>query len=104
MDTRFTATKTEKLRQLIKSGVKWYWDEDLQKLLNEVKESMIESVGYFDLNKKTVLTTNASPVGISGVLTQVDTMQKDLKTIIMCISNALTDTNRKRSFSRCMGN
>ncbi len=61
------ATKTEQLRQLLKSGVKWYWTEHFQTSLDEIKQSIIESVGYFDLLIKTILTTDASPVGLSAV-------------------------------------
>jgi hypothetical protein len=75
------ATKTEQLRQLLKSGVKWYWTKHFQTSLDEIKQSIIESVGYFDLLKKAILTTDASPVGLSAVLTQYHREKKTQRSL-----------------------
>jgi transposase InsO family protein len=91
------ATKTEQLRQLLKSGVKWYWNIHFQTSLDEIKQSIIESVGYFDLLKKTILTTDASPVGLSAVLTQYHREKMNSEELIMCISKALTEIEKRYS-------
>ncbi len=54
-------------------------------------------MGYFDLLKKTILTTDASPVGLSAVLTQYHREKMNSEELIMCISKALTEIEKRYS-------
>jgi hypothetical protein len=50
--------------------VKWEWTPVHQQLFTKIKESLIQTIGYFDTTWDTLVTADASPVGISAVLTQ----------------------------------
>ena len=49
------------------------------------------------MKKKTIVITDASPVGISAILRQSDLDKENSKQIIMCISKSLTDTEKRYS-------
>ena len=53
-------------------------------------------MAYFDKDKETSVVVDASPVGISAVLSQNTPGQNDHK-IIPCASRALTDLEKKYS-------
>ena len=62
------------LRDLTHKGVELKWQEVHQKALPQLKCSLTsdEVMAYFDLNKKTVLLVDASPVELGAMLTQSD--------------------------------
>ena len=64
---------------------------------DQIKESKIKTIGYFDTTWDTQVTTDASPVGISAVLTQSQPDKPENKKIITCISRTLSQTERKCS-------
>ena len=66
------ATISEPLWKLTKKDAKWCWNEDHQKAFDTIKDSLIQSVGNFNLDWNTQLTVDASPVGLGAVLTQTD--------------------------------
>lgn len=67
------ATLTEPLRRLTKQGAKFDWDVDQENAFKTLKKKLTnaETLGYFDTEAKTQLITDASPVGLGAVLTQI---------------------------------
>ena len=61
-------------RDLLKKGVKWYWDERLDQLFDETKEFLAKEVEQgiqlFDLGKPTALLTDWCKTGMGYVLMQ----------------------------------
>ena len=66
------ATLTHELRQQTKKNTQWSWTECHTECLKNIKEALSRacSLAYFDPNKHTEIHTDASPVGISAVLSQ----------------------------------
>ena len=67
------ATLTHELCQLTKKKhTQWSWTERHTECLKNIKETLSRacSLAYFDLNKHTEIHMDASPVGISAVLSQ----------------------------------
>lgn len=91
------AELTAPLWNLIRSRVRWKWTPEHQQCFDQVKDSIIKSVGYYNLNWETSITVDASPVGISAVLTQQNPSNPDDKKIIICVSRKLSDTERRYS-------
>jgi hypothetical protein len=77
--------------------VKWEWTPEHQQLFTQIKESLIKTIGYFDTTWDTQVTTDASPVGISAVLTQSDPNNPQETKLLHCICRTLTATERKYS-------
>ena len=94
------ATLTAPLRDLTKKDVRFEWTQTHQTAFEKLKTTLAIApcMSYFDKNKQTFVTVDASPVGISGILSQkprngdVDSQQ-----IIAYASRALTDTENKYS-------
>ncbi len=55
---------SEPLWKLTRSDVRWEWTEELQRLFDLIKQSLINAFGYFDLNWHTFVIFDASPVGL----------------------------------------
>ena len=89
------ATLSEPLRQLTRKGTRWLWSEEYQKILDTIKDSVIEAISYYDPKWNTVLTVDVSPVGLAGVLTQTNPMNSKESRIITCISRVLSDTEKR---------
>lgn len=68
------ATLTEPLRLLMKQKQKFVWASDQQKAFNRLKEHMTDhkTLGYFEVNDRTQLIADASPVGLGAVLIQIN--------------------------------
>ena len=77
--------------------VKWEWTPEHKTIFTQIKESLIKTIGYFDTTGDTRVTTDASPVGISAVLTQSNSNNPQETKIIQCISRVLTATESKYS-------
>ena len=68
------AAKIVHLLELLKKGVKWSWNDDLEQALNEIKLLFSSSVllNYPEINKPFYLQTDASDVALGAILFQVD--------------------------------
>ena len=84
------ATLTEPLRRLTKQGAKFDWGVDQENAFKTLKKKLTnaETLGYFDTEAKTQLITDANPVDLGAVLTQI---QHGEKRIISYASRSLTD-------------
>ena len=65
---------TAPLRDLTHQDVPWKWGPEQEGAFQKLKEVLTQkpSLSYFDPKKETIILTDASPVGISAILTQVD--------------------------------
>ena len=63
---------TKPLRDLTKKDIPFRWGEQHTKALNKIKDLLTSDtiMAYFDKNKSTELTTDASPWGLSAILSQ----------------------------------
>ena len=91
------STLTEPLWKLTHKDMKWEWTTEHHRIFTLIKESLIKTIGYFDTTWDTQVTTDASPVGISAVLTQSNLNNPQDTKIIQFISRTLTATERKYS-------
>ena len=83
------------LRELLHKNVPLIWNEAQQTSFNKLKEELTNTVtlNYFDKEKKTILTTDASQYGIGAVLSQVD--EDGTRRMIGAASRSLTETERR---------
>ena len=90
------ATVAEPLRRLTKKGVRFEFGDEQRKALTELKKrlSSAEILGYFDKDAKTLIITDASPVGLGAVLIQE---QHGVKRIISYASKSLSDVEKRYS-------
>ena len=66
------ATLTAPLRDLTKKDVRFEWTQTHQTAFEKLKTTLAIApcMSYFDKNKQTFVTVDASPVGISEILSQ----------------------------------
>ena len=91
------ASITEPLRELTRKDVPFVWGAVQQTAFDALTSSLgrAETLAYFDSNaEKTKLITDASPVGLGAVLTQVTQGQER---VIAYASRSLTEVERRYS-------
>ena len=68
------AAKIVPLLELLKKGVKWSWNDDLERVFKEIKLLFSSSIllNYPDIKKPFYLQTDASDVALGAVLFQLD--------------------------------
>ena len=93
------ATITEPLRQLTHEGTKFKWDSEHENAYQKIRHALTNSpvMSYFDIHKRTELSVDASPVGVSAILAQRDPGMSTPPHIIAYASRALTPTERRYS-------
>ena len=89
---------TQPLRDLTKKHATFRWTSQHAKSFQAVKSALESStvMAYFDQNKETELVTDASPTGLSAILSQKSADQDDRR-IVSYISRSLTDVEKKYS-------
>ena len=89
---------TQPLRDLTKKHATFRWTLQHAKSFQAVKSALESStvMAYFDQNKETELVTDASPTGLSAILSQKSADQDDRK-IFAYISRSLSDVEKKYS-------
>ena len=77
------ADKSNALRKLLKKGEQFKWDIEQQSAFDELKEfiTMKPVLGLPDFSKQFRLSTDASNIGISAILSQIDETGKELYVI-----------------------
>ncbi len=92
------ATITEPLRQLTRKDTKFQWTSEHENAYQTLKEALINSpvMSYFDTNKETLVLVDASPVGLSAILSQRAKGSNNAQ-IIAYGSRALTSTEKRYS-------
>ena len=86
------------LRELTKKDANFEWNSRHQSSFEGIKKMLTSEaiMSYFDPQKETDLTTDASPVGLSAILSQRTPGQNDRKVVIYA-SRALSDVERRYS-------
>ena len=92
------ATVTSPLRDLTKKNTKFEWTQDHQKAFDDLTAALSSAkcMAYFDTQKETYVTLDASPVGVSAILSQKSTEQNDEK-VVAYAGRALTDVEKRYS-------
>lgn len=89
------ASKTDPLRNLLRTGTSFKWDNAHQIAFESIKAaiSSVDFLGFFDPKDTSFLIVDASPTGLGAVLLQENDRKE--KRIIAFASKALTDLERK---------
>lgn len=89
------ATIDEPLRRLTQKGVHFEWNDEHAKAFEAIKRAMNKAgkLGFYDVNDRTVVVTDASPVGLGAILAQYD-QNKQLR-VVSYASKSLTDTETR---------
>ena len=90
------STVSEPLRRLLKTNEPFVWGEEQQESFDKLKSLLADAdtLGYYDMNAKTQVITDASPVGLGAVLVQE---QGEEYRVICYASRSLTDVERRYS-------
>ena len=88
------------LRALIRKNSHFSWTQKEQQAFDSIKQALTSEtvIAYFDKKKETELFTDASPTGLSAILSQ-KTPNKDDRKIISYVSRTLSDVERRYSQS-----
>ena len=89
---------TQPLRDLTKKNASFVWTAQHEAVFNNVKEALTSDtvMAYFDNQKQTELVTDASPWGLSAILSQ-KTPGKDDRRIVDYVSRSLSDVEKRYS-------
>lgn len=89
------ATLTDPLRQLTKKDIYFKWDTSHKQAFKNLKDIMSNNMilGYYDVNDRTQVVADASPVGLGGVLIQFDAQGNSR--IISFASKSLSDVEKR---------
>lgn len=90
-------TTTAPLRDLLKKKVPFHWSREHSRAFIKLKEQVTGSraLGYFDLQDRTRLITDASGVGLGAVLVQFN--KEGIPRVIYYASKSLTDCEKRFS-------
>ena len=94
------ATITTPLRELTKKNVRFEWSATHDAAFETLKQALTSApcMSYFDKHKDTYVTVDASPVGISAILSQKSLHgNSDHQQTIAYASRALTETEKRYS-------
>ena len=90
------ADVTAPLRQLAtKSDAEFAWSQECERAFNELKAQLTSdrTLAYFDIEKRTELMVDASPIGLGAILSQSDHVGKS--TVVAYASKVLSPTEQK---------
>ena len=86
------------LRALTRKNSHFSWTSQTQESFDKIKQALTSDtvIAYFDKTKETELFTDASPTGLSAILSQ-KTPNTDDRKIVSYVSRALSDVERRYS-------
>ena len=89
---------TKPLRELMKKNVQFHWKQHHQHAFQKVKDALTSDtvMAYFDKSKQTELTTDASPWGLSAILSQCTPGSEDRR-IVAYVSRSLSPVEQQYS-------
>ena len=89
------ATILAPLYRLLRNNVKWVWGEIENKAFSWAKSVLSSDtvLTHFDPNQKTIITCDASPVGVGAILSQVD--KSGIEKPVAYASRSLSAAERK---------
>ena len=89
---------TKPLRELTKKNAHFTWGDQQVQAFQKVKDLLTSDtvMAYFDNHKKTELVTDASPYGLSAILSQ-HTVRQDDRRIVAFVSRSLSPVEQKYS-------
>ena len=92
------ATITEPLRELTRKNTRFTWTHQHQRAYDKLKQALLNSpvMSHFNTTKETYILVDASPVGLSVILTQKDPQQDAYNTIAHA-SGALSPVEERYS-------
>lgn len=90
------------LRELTKKNVLFQWKDEHDRAFQKVKELLTSDkvMAYFDKNKQSELTTDASPYGLAAILSQSTPGQNDRR-MFAYVSRSLTPVEQCYSQMGC---
>ena len=93
-------TIAEPLWKLTRADAKWRWTHLEQAAFETIKASITSTgTSFFNKDWFTEIIEDASPVGLSAVLTQIVPLDEDHRTVVSYASRLLTDVERR--YSQC---
>lgn len=89
------STLTDPLRELTKQGAQFIWTDKHANTFEEIKQHMSNPkvLGYYDVNNRTRVIADASPVGLGAVLIQYNDQSE--ARVISFASRGLTDVEKR---------
>ncbi|PFX31209.1 Uncharacterized protein K02A2.6 [Stylophora pistillata] len=89
-------TETEPIQRLTHKNAEFKWGKEQQLALEKLKELITHAdvLAYFNVNSRTRIVADASPVGLGAVLTQLHGSEWR---VIGCASRRLSDVERRYS-------
>ncbi|XP_055307067.1 uncharacterized protein K02A2.6-like [Sitodiplosis mosellana] len=89
------ATVSEPLRMLIKNDAVFEWNAEQQEAFEILKQCISEesTLGYYNVNDRTQVIADASPVGLGAVLIQFN--ERGVPRIICYANRSLTDVEKR---------
>ena len=92
------ATLTQPLRELTQKDIPWEWTDRHEHALEQLKNALVEApvTAYFDPDKPTEISVDASPVGLGTILAQTDPLTGN-KHVVAYASRSLTPVEQRYS-------
>ena len=92
------ATLTQPLRELTQKDMPWEWTDRREHALKQLKNDLVEApvTAYFDPDKPTEISVDASPVGLGAILAQSDPVTGN-KHVVAYASRSLTPVEQRYS-------
>lgn len=89
------ADATQSLRLLLRKDTPWHWSHDQEKSFHKVKTIFENTpvLAVYDVNLETIVTTDASKVGVGATLSQIQT--DGSRRLVAAASRSLTETEQR---------